>query len=34
VVEVAGDSAVVAVMMFGELRRVAVSLDSLSLRDD
>jgi transcription antitermination factor NusG len=33
VVEIDGDSAAVAVMLFGELRRVSVPLDSLSLRD-
>jgi transcription antitermination factor NusG len=34
VVEVDGNSAVVAVMMFGELRRVVVELDSLIPRED
>jgi transcription antitermination factor NusG len=34
VVEIDGDSIAVAVMLFGELRRVSVPLDSLSRRDD
>jgi transcription antitermination factor NusG len=34
VVEIDGDSVAVAVMLFGELRRVSVPLDSLALRDD
>jgi transcription antitermination factor NusG len=34
VVEIDGDSVAVAVMLFGELRRVSVPLDALSLRDD
>ena len=33
VVEIDGDSVAVAVMLFGELRRVSVPLDALSLRD-
>ena len=34
VAEVDGDSVVVMVLLFGELRRISVPLDSLSLRDD
>jgi transcription antitermination factor NusG len=34
VVEVSGKDATVAILLFGELRRVAVSLDSLIPRDD
>jgi transcription antitermination factor NusG len=34
VVEIDGNDAAVAVMLFGELRRVSVPLDSLSLRDE
>jgi transcription antitermination factor NusG len=34
VIEIDGDSAAVAVMLFGELRRVVVPLDSLDVRDD
>jgi transcription antitermination factor NusG len=34
VVEIDGESAVVSVMMFGELRSVAMSLESLSPRED
>ena len=34
VVEIDGDTVSAAVMLFGELRRVSVPLDSLSLRDD
>jgi len=34
VIEIDGDSAAVAVMLFGELRRVSAPLNLLSLRDD
>ena len=34
VVEIDGDSVAVAVMLFGELRRITAPLDSLALRDD
>jgi hypothetical protein len=34
VVEIDGDSVAVAVMLFGELRRISVPLDLLSLCDD
>jgi transcription antitermination factor NusG len=34
VVEIDGDSAAVAVMLFGELRRVSVPLNALSLREE